>query len=322
MANSAKGAYSALGSVFELLNDDCGYVSWSQYLIQRIREKLQGNMPEKAGAAGSGACSSAPAHGKAGITGAAVAAGAASMAGAAGTLCGLDLGCGNGYFTRAFAKAGYAMTGLDISLEMLSAAEEAALKEGIRAQFVQGDVTSFRVPQKADFALAINDCFNYIPGAKLKKAFRHVHDALKRGGVFIFDITAPEALLAQDRQVYLDDRDDVTCIWYSEVQRDTDTDSAKSTAGPAGNAQTGDSDSAGTNTAEALVTDVTVFAKNVKSGKDSAALYTRRDERQTRYIHTDEDIQRLLTDTGFAVQREELPPDVKGRRLNYICTRL
>ena len=37
---------------------------------------------------------------------------------------GLDVGCGGGWFTRAFQKHGYGMTGLDISLEMLNFAQE------------------------------------------------------------------------------------------------------------------------------------------------------------------------------------------------------
>ena len=43
---------------------------------------------------------------------------------------GLDIGCGSGRFTRAFQRAGYEMTGLDVSAEMLNKAEETALREG------------------------------------------------------------------------------------------------------------------------------------------------------------------------------------------------
>ena len=40
---------------------------------------------------------------------------------------GLDVGCGGGWFTRAFQKAGYAMTGMDISPDMLDFAQRTAL---------------------------------------------------------------------------------------------------------------------------------------------------------------------------------------------------
>ena len=43
---------------------------------------------------------------------------------------GVDIGCGNGYFTRALCKAGYAVTGVDISPQMLNCAVELARKQG------------------------------------------------------------------------------------------------------------------------------------------------------------------------------------------------
>lgn len=40
--------------------------------------------------------------------------------------CGADIGCGNGYFTRALYKAGKEVCGVDISPEMLQKARELA----------------------------------------------------------------------------------------------------------------------------------------------------------------------------------------------------
>ena len=48
---------------------------------------------------------------------------------------GIDIGCGNGYFTRALTKAGYSMLGIDVSPEMLTRAQELSLKEGAKAEF-------------------------------------------------------------------------------------------------------------------------------------------------------------------------------------------
>ena len=44
---------------------------------------------------------------------------------------GLDIGCGSGRFTRDFRRAGYEMTGLDVSPEMLAKAEQLAREEKI-----------------------------------------------------------------------------------------------------------------------------------------------------------------------------------------------
>ena len=49
---------------------------------------------------------------------------------------GVDIGCGNGYFTRALIKAGYSVAGVDISPEMLTRAQELSLKEAVRAECI------------------------------------------------------------------------------------------------------------------------------------------------------------------------------------------
>ena len=73
---------------------------------------------------------------------------------------GLDVGCGGGWFTRAFTRAGYTVTGLDVSAEMLDCAQEKALQEGVRGEYVLGDITSVKLPKRFDFVTAINDCVN------------------------------------------------------------------------------------------------------------------------------------------------------------------
>ena len=97
---------------------------------------------------------------------------------------GLDVGCGGGWFTRAFQKRGYQMTGMDISHEMLDFAQEKALREGARSEYILGDICKTKLPARFDFVTAINDCVNYIPKGKLDGAFKNVRSALKkRGGV-------------------------------------------------------------------------------------------------------------------------------------------
>lgn len=91
---------------------------------------------------------------------------------------GLDIGCGNGYFTRAFNRAGYSVSGMDISASMLSQAKRLAAKEGVRCEFLSGDITKLKVCAKVDFCTAVNDCINYVPKTKLKSAFARVYAAL------------------------------------------------------------------------------------------------------------------------------------------------
>ena len=103
---------------------------------------------------------------------------------------GFDVGCGGGWFTRSFAKAGYQMMGMDISREMLDKAQETAGKEGVRGEYLLGDITKKKLPRRFTFVTAVNDLVNYIPKDKLYSAFKNISGALVKGGVFLFDISS------------------------------------------------------------------------------------------------------------------------------------
>ena len=177
---------------------------------------------------------------------------------------GLDVGCGGGWFTRAFTKAGYQMTGMDISPQMLDFAQRKALETGIRAEYILGDISAKKPPRRFDFVTAINDCINYIPKQKLLSAFKNVAGSLGKNGVFLFDISSLrkfERKIADT--VSADDRDEVTYLSFNRVDGDK------------------------------AVMDVTLFVKR----KDGA--FNRFDETHTQYIYTEEEILSTLKNAGF-----------------------
>ena len=91
---------------------------------------------------------------------------------------GLDIGCGSGAFTRAFARLGFDMTGYDCSAEMLARAEQ--LGAGGRVRYILSDARKVRVlGGRADFALCVNDCLNYIPPSDVPAFFRRVAGCLR-----------------------------------------------------------------------------------------------------------------------------------------------
>jgi ubiquinone/menaquinone biosynthesis C-methylase UbiE len=177
---------------------------------------------------------------------------------------GLDIGCGGGYFSRKLYKAGYQMTGVDVSAAMLSKAQELARKEGCNIPYIQQDVTSLQGLKNFSFAVAINDCFNYIPKNKLRTAFKKVNGALQKGGLFFFDISS-ESKLKNLPPFSIDDREEVTYFSFNKQEGDT------------------------------VWMDVSLFIK--KSGNE----YVRRDETHTQYIYTREEIETALQETGFAL---------------------
>lgn len=202
-------------------------------------------------------------------------------------LSGLDIGCGNGYFTRAFIKEGFSVRGVDISPQMLDTAKTLALKEGVKAEFLLGDITKLKLNFKAGFAVAVNDCINYVPKNKLKSAFASVHGCLKKGAPFIFDISSAYKLknvLANN--LFGEDRDELTYLWFNTLERDS------------------------------VTMDLTLFEKR----KDGA--YIRRDERHVQYIYEEEEISSALKECGFCVRTEGHLGGSKKERINFICTRL
>ncbi|MBQ8229280.1 MAG: methyltransferase domain-containing protein [Clostridia bacterium] len=179
---------------------------------------------------------------------------------------GLDVGCGGGWFTRAFTRKGYAMTGMDISPEMLDFAQETALKEGVRGEYILGDITKTKLPRRYDFVTAINDCVNYIPKNRLDAAFKNIKNALGKGGIFLFDISSERKFREKiANTVSVDDRDDVTYIAFNREETD------------------------------GVTMEVTLFQKR----KDGA--FERTDETHRQYIYTENVIVSALERNGFEV---------------------
>ena len=48
-----------------------------------------------------------------------------------------------------------------------------------------------------------------------------MYKALNPGGCFIFDVNTPEKLQAMDGQVFLDEDEDVYCVWRGEFDKET-----------------------------------------------------------------------------------------------------
>lgn len=134
---------------------------------------------------------------------------------------GIDAACGSGFFTRAIKKAGYNVTGVDISEEMLNSAVAECRKDGLSISFLKGDIAALHSFEKNDFITIINDGINYLSPHKLNSAFKCFNKCLKKGGVLHFDISSPYKLTKLiGNETFCEDEEDYSYIWFNRLLQD------------------------------------------------------------------------------------------------------
>ena len=134
----------------------------------------------------------------------------------------VDLACGTGSVTAILARQGLDVTGVDLSEEMLTVAMEKVMDMEHPPRFVCQPLQELRLPRGVDLAVCALDSLDYITDPKdCKEAIRRIYKALNPGGIFIFDVNTPEKLRAMDGQVFLDEDDDVYCVWRGEFDEET-----------------------------------------------------------------------------------------------------
>ena len=107
----------------------------------------------------------------------------------------LDLACGEGTFAVAMAKKGLQVTGVDLSPQMLQFARERAKEQNVNVEFVLQDMRSLSFGESFDLATCWFDSLNYLLELEdLEKTFAGVYRALKKAGLFIFDMNTERAL--------------------------------------------------------------------------------------------------------------------------------
>jgi SAM-dependent methyltransferase len=120
----------------------------------------------------------------------------------------VDLGCGSGRWAAQLARSGYDVIGVDQSPSMIQLARRIAPA----GQFRVGSLLSIKLPQ-CDAITSIGECLNYCFDASnsrnaLRRLFHRVYQALRAGGVFVFDIAEPDRLPKQmPRQSWFEGRD-------------------------------------------------------------------------------------------------------------------
>lgn len=134
----------------------------------------------------------------------------------------LDIGCGSGSITIPLSRRGYAVTGIDISEEMLALAAEKAESESLNILFLNQDMTELELIETVDAAVCALDGVNYLTNDEdLKRLFTGIAKYLNPGGIFIFDLNSEYKMKhVLDENTFVYDEDDAFCVWSSSYDSD------------------------------------------------------------------------------------------------------
>jgi len=102
----------------------------------------------------------------------------------------LEIGCGGGQCSIAFAKQGAKCSGLDLSREQLRHAEELAKKERVPVKFLKHDIQTLRGIKSKTYDIVFSAfALQYVPD--LTRCFKEVFRVLKKEGLFVFSFDHP-----------------------------------------------------------------------------------------------------------------------------------
>ena len=134
----------------------------------------------------------------------------------------VDLACGTGSVTQLLARQGIPTIGVDLSEDMLTQAQLKTADMDNPPQFICQSLDKLKLYKAVDLAVCALDSLDYITDPRqCRQAIHRIFRALNPGGLFIFDVNTPEKLRAMDGQVFLDEDDDVYCVWRGQFDEET-----------------------------------------------------------------------------------------------------
>jgi SAM-dependent methyltransferase len=118
----------------------------------------------------------------------------------------LDMACGTGTHAKILKPHGFAITGVDLSEDMLAVAR----RKNPDTVFIQGDMRTFRPNEKYGVVLCFYNAILYNPDeGQLRQTLSNFYAALEPGGVLIFDAVDKRIGLTAKRGAFIYDGKDV-----------------------------------------------------------------------------------------------------------------
>lgn len=128
----------------------------------------------------------------------------------------LDIGCGTGELAVRLAKAGFTVTGVDLSENMLAVAQEKAEREHVNVALFQQNMTELDVPP-VDIAVIFCDSLNYLlTESDVVQTFRRVYTTLQEGGLLLFDVHSVYKMELFQGSTFADSDESISYIWQCD----------------------------------------------------------------------------------------------------------
>lgn len=192
----------------------------------------------------------------------------------------LDLCCGTGTLTCEMARRGYEMIAVDSSVDMLMQAQEKASQLEVSPFFLCQDAKELDLYGTVDAAFCSLDGMNYLPTDTLPELFRRLKLFIRPGGLLIFDIRPADWLRALDGSVFVDEKENVLCLWRADFDEEE----------------------------QAIIYGMDIFSRQGR-------LWERSSEEHVEYAHENDALRSLMEKNGFAdIQfRSDCPHGDVGR---------
>ncbi len=139
------------------------------------------------------------------------------------SLCGvnegilLDLACGTGNMSNLFASHGFEVIGVDLSVGMLSQAQQKSRELGHNILYLCQDMRELDLYGTVDAAVCVLDSINHLNDEKsVQAAFNKVSLFMNKGGAFAFDVNTifkHREVLGNNSFIY--DCGEVFCAWQN-----------------------------------------------------------------------------------------------------------
>jgi 2-polyprenyl-3-methyl-5-hydroxy-6-metoxy-1,4-benzoquinol methylase len=104
----------------------------------------------------------------------------------------LEIGCGGGQCSIAFAKQGALVTGFDIAAAQIDICRELAEQNGVSITLIQHDMTNLS-PIQTESQDVVFSAYAFFYVEDLLACFREVHRVLKADGLFVWSVPHPFA---------------------------------------------------------------------------------------------------------------------------------